>query len=233
MLDVSKIKKIENILGIEFINKQILLEALTHSSMANEIPDTPHNERLEFLGDTVIDFIISNYLFVKYPAFSEGDMTFYRSQLVKGETLAEITKTLDLHDFLFLGHGEEKSGGRQKQSNLAGLFEAIVGSIFLDRGLTETEKVVIKIFNPRLAKIGYSRSQHPKTELQMYTQSQLGTLPEYKLISKKGPDHSPIFEIQLSISDGKLMFGTGKNKSLAENDAAEKMLLFIKDKSTE
>ena len=76
MLDVSKIKKIENILGIEFINKQLLLEALTHSSMANEIPDTPHNERLEFLGDTVIDFIISNYLFIKYPAFSEGDMTF-------------------------------------------------------------------------------------------------------------------------------------------------------------
>lgn len=227
MSDVSKIQNIEDILGIKFHNKQVLLEALSHSSMANELPNILHNERLEFLGDTVIDFIISKYLFREYPDFSEGDMTFHRSQLVKGETLAEISKSLNLDDYIFLGHGEEKSGGREKKSNLAGLFEAIIGSIFIDQGLDKTEIVVLKIFATKLNGIDHFKYQHPKTELQIYSQSYLGDLPKYQLMSKNGPDHSPVFEVQLTLSDGKLILGKGKSISLAENDAAEKMLLLI------
>tara|TARA_B100000427_G_scaffold328927_1_gene343327 strand:+ start:1195 stop:1896 length:702 start_codon:yes stop_codon:yes gene_type:complete len=227
----SNILKIEQILRIEFQNKEVLLEAITHSSMANEKPNISHNERLEFLGDTVIDFIISKYLYQTFSDFSEGDMTFHRSQLVKGETLAEISKSLNLDDYILLGHGEEKSGGRSKKSNLAGLFEAIVGAVFVDQGLDKTENVVLGIFNSKLKGIDHFKYQHPKTELQIYSQANLGDLPEYQLISKKGPDHSPMFEVQLTLSDGKLIVGKGKSKSLAENDAAEKMLLSINHNS--
>ncbi|MCC6643411.1 ribonuclease III [Candidatus Peregrinibacteria bacterium] len=210
-------------IGITFKDLNILDLAFVHKSYLNEHRDLKkeHNERLEFLGDAVLELIVTEYLYKRYPEEEEGVLTNWRSALVKGKHLAEISVELDLGLYLYLSRGEERSGGRTKNYILANTLEALIGSVYLDQGYQKAHQFANNFILGRLDKI-LQGGHHidAKSRFQEVAQELLGVTPEYKFISESGPDHSKIFTMGLYLDNQKISEGSGSSKQKAEQEAA-------------
>ena len=218
-------------LGVEFKDLTLLHEALIHSSYANEAKEKNivHNERLEFLGDAVLELASSTYRYMQFPQMPEGQLTKTRASIVCSTTLAKLGKKLGLGKMLLLGHGEEASGGRERISNLEDTIETVIGALYLDSGWEVAKDYVIRQLAPEFqnAKIGKNLKDF-KTTLQEFVQSYPNKKVEYVELGSTGPDHMKTFECAAKI-DGKIYGkGTGKSKKLAEQVAAEKTLIMLK-----
>ncbi|MDK2919302.1 MAG: ribonuclease [Candidatus Petromonas sp.] len=219
--------KLEAFIGYEFINKDLLTEALTHSSFANEkkIKSNKYNERLEFLGDSVLGLIISEYLFRNYPELPEGKLTKIRAKIVCEPSLADCAKSIDLGNYLKLGKGEESTGGRNRTSILADAFEALIGSIYLDGGMENARKFIMKIMRKIIedAICGKIFIDY-KTRLQEILQADSTNKITYEIVDEIGPDHNKTFYTQVKNNDRIIGYGNGKNKKESEQNAAKMAL---------
>lgn len=221
-IKMKKINKLEKNLGVVFKNKDQLINALTHRSYLNEHKDIKvHNERLEFLGDAVLELIVSDYLFNKFPDRPEGDLTSFRSALVKTESLADTAKKLGVGESLLLSRGEEDTGGRTKDYLLANTFEAIIGAIYIDQGYEKCKEFVYTHLIPKLNDIIKNRSDiDNKTRIQEITQARYKVTPVYEVIHEEGPDHNKKFTIVVKINNKVIGKGVGKSKQKAQEQAA-------------
>ena len=220
----EKPASLEQILKYSFQRPDLLRRALTHSSAANENRVTSHgdNEQLEFLGDSLIGFIISDLLFKKYTGLSEGELSKIRAHLVSSANMSRLARQLDLGRFLVLGKGEEKTGGRKKQALLADAFEAVVASIYLDGGLDAARAFILRSFKSDLEAIhsGEFRIKDFKSQLQERLQALHFPAAEYLIVKETGPDHQKHFSVELRINGQKSSEGHGATKKLAEQEAA-------------
>ncbi len=213
--------------GVVFKDTALLIRALTHPSYQNENSDriAMDNQRLEFLGDAVLDFIAGELLYHQLPDAAEGRLTRLRAAMVRTETLAELALETDVDKVLLLGRGEEDNGGRQRQSNLCAAFEAVVGALYLDQGMEQAEAFVLPLFESRLATLMERESdKDPKSRLQEWTQQHLNKTPVYDVVSSTGADHDKTFVIAVYIDDKPLATGSGRNKRIAAQNAAREVL---------
>ncbi|MBA2656339.1 MAG: ribonuclease III [Tatlockia sp.] len=220
------LKRLSNRLGYDFKKPAYLKQALTHCSVGFE-----NNERFEFLGDSILSFIISDALFTLFPQQSEGQLSRLRAFLVKGEMLAEVAAEIDLGDYLYLGPGELKSGGFRRASILADALEAVIAAVFLDGGIAESKKLILKLFSSRLTDECLNNNlKDAKTQLQEYLQARKKPLPEYKLTKVEGDEHDQIFYISCKVSGFKeFTMGKGPNRRKAEQQAALELLQRLKN----
>ena len=224
---VADLEKFQDITGVNFKNLSLLEQALVHSSYINENPGytSGHNEKLEFLGDAVLGFYVAEKLYKDYPDASEGEMTRLRAALVSRTTLARVAKGIRLGDYLYLGKGEESSGGRQKKVNLAGAMEAVIAAVYLDRGEDVTRDFIMRILDTELKRIDRKDVIIDyKSRLQETIQSRYQKAPEYRVLYEEGPDHDKTFTVNVMINGTVLGEGTGKNKKAAEAEAARNAL---------
>lgn len=215
---------LELIIGIEFNNKDLLKIALTHKSYSEYKKTVESNQRLEFFGDSILGLIISEALFAHSGSLSEGEMTKLKSSLVSEKSLAECAREIRIGEFLYLNKGEEKSFGRDKDSILADAFEALVAAIYLDQGFSKTKDFILKLFKSKLDSPFSAKDTDYKTALQEITQKQVNMTPEYEMIRKSGPEHRPIFSVEVFLGGWPLGTGTGKSIKLAEQDAAKNVI---------
>jgi len=218
---MSDLDKLSRALQYQFKDADLLVQALTHRSVGGV-----NNERLEFLGDSILNFVIAERLFQKFPRESEGVLSRLRASLVKGETLAELARDLNLGEYLSLGQGEMKSGGFRRASILADAFEAIVGAVYLDSGFEAAKCLLLHLFDERLKVISPNVTiKDPKTRLQEYLQGRKKVLPVYELVSLVGEAHEQQFVVACQIDDGdKQAQGQGSSRRKAEQAAAQKIL---------
>ena len=215
-----------------FKNKDLLKLALTHKSWVNEHQRIREsNERLEFLGDAILEFIVSKELYLKLPQKEEGYLTVLRSNLVNTVNLSDVAKRLSLGSKIFLSKGEEDSGGRDNPSILADTIEAIIGALFLDGGIRSAEKFIQVTLLTDLNKKISEPLKDAKSTLQELVQAQGYAAPKYKVIKEEGPDHDKKFTIEANVDNKTLAIGVGKNKSEAAQDAAKKALENFEKKS--
>ena len=220
----ESIVDLENKIGYVFKNKEILLTALTHSSYAYE-NGVKSNERLEFLGDSVISFLTTYYLFERFGEKDEGSLTKIKRQLVNTDALSKMAQKINLGQVLFLGVGEEKCNGRTKLTNLEDAFEALTGAIYLDGGINSAKKFLIKFIDKETTKIdGIHKLSDPKTLLQEKVQETPGEKLEYVIIDEQGPDHDKLYTSAVKINSNVFGVGVGKSKKEAEKAAAAKAL---------
>lgn len=210
-------------INIQFNNPELIFKALVHRSFVNETnEEINHNERLEFLGDAVLELIITEYLFEKYPKRKEGELTSFRAALVRTESLAETSVTLNVGEYLFISKGEDLTGGRTKPYILANTYEAILGAIYLDQGYEKAREFVYSNLIYKIDKIiEYRLDIDNKSKLQELSQEQLGITPIYELLKSSGPDHNKTFEMKVLIGENEFGIGKGKNKQNAEQNAAK------------
>lgn len=210
-------------IGIIFNDKAFLKQAFTHRSYLNENKNTglEHNERLEFLGDAVLELVVTDYLFAKYPKKPEGELTALRSALVNSVILASVSTELNFNDHLLLSRGEAKDIGRARQYILANTFEAVVGAIYLDSGYDAAKTFITKVLLPKTAEIEEKRLWvDAKSFFQEMAQEKVGVTPSYKTMRESGPDHDKEFTVGLYLADLLIAEGSGKSKQEAEQDAA-------------
>ncbi len=218
---------LQQTLGVFFDDTPLLEQALVHSSYINESPGftLTSNERLEFLGDAVLDLIVAEKLYQDFPQFTEGQMTKLRAAMVRRDTLARVAKVVRLGDYLYLGRGEEASGGRQKPLNLAGAMEAVIAAIFLDQGLSITRDFVLRLLDTELQKVASQETGIDyKSELQEVIQAREQKTPTYHLIEATGPDHDRRFTVEVRLGETVLGRSSGKSKKAAESEAARRAL---------
>jgi ribonuclease-3 len=221
------INKLEAALHVSFRNSVLLQQALVHRSYLHENPafNLPSNERMEYLGDSMLSAVVAEKLYKDYPDLSEGDMTKLRSALVRRETLARIAHHLKLDGYLYLGHGEETSGGRAKQSILADALEAVIGAVFLDQGFDTCRNLILRLYEGEVEKaVDDSLTADFKSQLQEVTQSRYHEIPEYHVISAKGPDHAKEFIVEVVVGGRVIGKGSGSSKREAEKEAAKAAL---------
>ena len=224
---LADLDAIQQALGVSFNELSLLEQALVHSSYVNENPDVApaSNERLEFLGDAVLGLIVAEKLYQDFPHSAEGEMTRLRAALVRGSTLARVARGIGLGDYLYLGKGEEAGGGRRKPANLAGALEAVIAAIFLDQGLIITGEVIIRLFNTELQKVASQGARVDyKSQLQELIQARERRAPTYRLVEAAGLGHDRIFTIEVRVGGTVLGRGSGKNKKVAETEAARAAL---------
>ena len=222
-------ERLENAIGYRFKNKYLLCEALTHSSYAHEMKakkiDVECNERLEFLGDSVLSLVTSEYLFSKYDELPEGDLTHIRAALVQSQALASYAMKIQLGEYLYLGNGEEKN--RFRQSILEDAFEALLAAIYLDaqeNGLAAVRGFLLPIIKEAIAHGDSMLHADAKTELQQLTQESDGATPTYVIVGESGPDHAKIFEVEVRLNSNVIGHGSGRSKREAEQNAAREAL---------
>jgi ribonuclease-3 len=223
----ERIQVLETRLGVPLARADLALQALTHKSYVNEHRDAGQqdNERLEFLGDAVVDLAISHRLMERFPASSEGELSKLRALIVNEEGLARIARRLLLGELLLLGRGEELTGGRDKSSVLADALEAVIGAVYLGSGLTEVMALVDRHFAEALEGVAQGRSGLDyKTKLQEDVQTKLKVPPRYRVVSEAGPDHEKTFEVEVSIGADLYARATGRSKKEAEQAAARATL---------
>jgi len=213
---------IEKKLGYAFKNPELLKTALTHSSFANEF-STESNERLEFLGDAVLGLIVARILYDNYPKASEGTLSKKRSAIVSRVNFAHFTRELGIHKEIILGKGEEITGGRERESNLAGAFEAVIGAIYLDGGYRKAYNVISRLLSNSIDEEGVFSDY--KTRLQELAQKRFKKIPKYKVVFEEGPPHKKSFHVEVKVLKEVFGRGTGHNKKEAEQSAAKEGLL--------
>lgn len=222
-LALTDLAILQRTLGISFNDPSLLEQALVHSSYINENPTftLASNERLEFLGDAVLGLVVAEELYQHLPQLSEGEMTKLRSSLVCGDSLFRMAKAISLGDYLYLGKGEEASGGRRKAANLAGALEAVIAAICLDHGLAAAREFVLKWVEPELNKVLTQGAETDyKSQLQELIQARHQQTPTYKVVEVAGPDHDRTFTVEVRVGDIVLGRGTGTSKKAAEAEAA-------------
>jgi len=220
---LASLNDLQSALGIRFNNLAILEQAVTHTSYINENPaaGTGDNERMEFLGDALLNLFVAEKLYCDFPGLPEGKLTEIRVSMVRQDMLAEKALQLKLGDYLLLGKGEESSGGRGKRNNLADAYEALTAAVYLDRGFESARSFVLSGFAADMQAIKEGKhSPNYKALLQELTQAEFKTLPEYEMIEATGPDHDKIFCVSVSLGDVLLAVGSGKTKKTAESEAA-------------
>ena len=217
------LEPLQEALGHRFRDPDLLLRALTHPSYVNEHPEdeTGDNQRLEFLGDAVLDFVAGAWVFRNYPDFDEGRMTRLRAALVRTGTLAELARRVGIGEVLRLGRGEEEAGGRERDANLCDAFEAVVGALYLDGGMGACEAFVASLIGP-VAKETLAAEAHWdfKSRLQEWSQADLGVTPRYRIVAERGPDHAKTFVAQVLLGKEVRGEGSGHSKQAAEQAAA-------------
>ena len=224
-----KSTELERSLKLRFKDRSLLEQALIHPSYLNEVRPGERSmgsyERLEFLGDAMLGLAVTHELFERFPQLAEGHLTKLRSALVKGDTLAKVADRLQLARYLELGKGEESTGGRERQSNLAATFEALVGAVFLDRGFDAARKFVLQTMAEEVEEVvARAVPEDAKSRLQEVVQREGGALPLYQLVGSGGPDHARSFDVEV-IMDGQVRGrGRGRRKLEAEQRAAEEAL---------
>lgn len=225
---IKNFKGIQEIIGYQFNNTNILKQALTHSSYSNEkqMSKLYNNERLEFLGDAVLELVSSEYLYKIYPDKPEGELTKIRASLVCEKSLTYSSNKYYIGDYLFLGKGEEATGGRQRPSILSDALEAIIGGIFLDGGFSNAKEFVVEyVLKDALEQEFFYDS---KTILQEIIQSEYKDAIQYEVINQEGPDHDKKFTVSIRVNDKEIGIGKGKTKKAAEQEAAHQAILKIK-----
>lgn len=224
------IKAFQEKIGYKFHHEGYLRQALTHSSFAHErkLDKLMDNERLEFLGDAVLEIITSEFLFKNYPDKPEGDLTKLRASIVCEQTLAMCAKAIDLGDHIDLGHGEEITGGRGRKSIVSDAMEAVIGAIYLDGGFKEAREFITKFILTDIEEKHLFYDS--KTILQEYVQKTSTEQLTYILVDEQGPDHAKVFTVEAHVGDKIVGRGVGQTKKAAEQEAAYKALLDIKDK---
>lgn len=226
MPQVNNLHNLEKKIGVNFDNPDLLNQVFVHRSYLNEHPDfgLGHNERLEFLGDAVLELVVTEYLYKKFNK-PEGELTSLRSSIVRGAMLSNISKDLELGSYLLLSKGEEKSGGKARELILANTFEALIGAIYLDQGYSVTEKFIHNVLLIHLGEIiKQELYKDPKSTFQEWAQERKSITPSYKVIEESGPDHDRKFVIGVYLSDELIATGRGASKQKAQEDAAAKAL---------
>jgi ribonuclease-3 len=224
---MSKPSELERELGVVFVDKSLLQRALTHRSYLNEHPLYPleDNERLEFLGDAVLDFVTGEYLYHRFPEMAEGPLTNLRSALVRRETLARFAQFLGLGSYLLMGHGEIESGGRRRPATLCAAFEALVGALYLDQGLERVVVFVEPLIGPEVERtLSGNLDKDAKSRLQELAQGRMHRTPHYETVAESGPDHAKEFVVQVVIDGVACGQGSGHSKQRAAQAAARDAL---------
>lgn len=227
--------KLANKLNVSFKDIKLLKKALTHRSFLNENRKLAHehNERLEFLGDAVLELVITDHLFRAYSNRPEGDLTSFRSAIVCTSSLAEASRELDLGKYLRLSHGEALTGGRDKDYILANTFEALLGAIYIEHGYPKCAKFLEKILIPKIKRIVKLRLDiNSKTKFQEIAQAKFGRTPNYRVLKETGPHHDRIFKIGVYIGNKRMGVGEGPNKQSAEELAAQEALKQIESNNS-
>ncbi len=222
-----QINELEKSLGYRFKNKKLITEALTHRSYKKEA--NANNERLEFLGDAVMDLIVGEFLFVLFPKAEEGILSKLRASLVNEDSFMRLAKRLNLGKFLYLSPAEENNNGREKPSILSSAFEAVIGAVYLEAGFDKAQEVALRLLKEEFPVITPEELlKDYKTTLQEITQAHFGVVPEYKLISSSGPDHKKEFEIGVFINDKEYAKAKGKSKKTAQQEGARLTIEILK-----
>jgi len=223
----KELRKLEKSLHTRFRKLELLDQALSHSSFVNEMPRQrgAHYEKLEYLGDAVLELVVSHELYDSYPMYYEGQLTKLRAAVVSKTTLAKVAKKIGIGPYVRLGKGEELGGGRKRNSLLADAMEAVIGSIYLDGGLKAARAFVIRHFREEIERLDHDQHKMDyKSILQEITQSRFQTLPKYTILSEAGPPHERTYEVLLTIKDEPYATGRGRNKKEAQQIAARQAL---------
>lgn len=229
---MSDRSSLEEKLGIQFKEPALLTRALTHRSFLNENLDetAEDNERLEFLGDAVLDFVVGAYLYYHFPNMDEGELTSLRAALVRAKTLAAFARELAIGQHIRLGYGEEESGGRDRTPLLCAAFEAVIGAVYLDQGLPVVQALIEPLIAPALEEImAESLHKDAKSEFQVWAQAAYNITPHYKVIDTRGPDHAKEFTMQVLVGDQVWGKGSGRSKQRAAQAAAAAALQKVQD----
>jgi len=214
-------------LGVKFKKPALLEQALVHSSYINENPayTSGHNERMEFLGDAVLGFIVADRLYRDFPDITEGEMTRLRAAVVRRDALARVARSIKLGEYLYMGRGEEASGGRNKPPNLASALEAVIAAVYLDRGVKVTGDMIMRLLDEEWKEaVSRGAGADYKSRLQELTQVRLQVTPIYRLATEAGPDHDKTFTVEVVVGGEVLGRGTGRSKKVAEKEAARAAL---------
>jgi ribonuclease-3 len=223
----SQLTELERVIGAEFLDRAHLLTAITHRSYLNEHREATqeHNERYEFLGDAVLELVVTDFLFNKYPEKPEGELTAIRAALVNTVSLSETATKLDINGYLLLSKGEERDTGRARQYILANAFEALVGAIYLDKGYDAAKEFIASQLFDRTDTIVQKRLwQDPKSRFQELAQEYTNVTPSYETLAQVGPDHDRVFTVGVFLGDERVAEGKGRAKQEAEQQAAENAL---------
>jgi len=222
----KSIETLEEKLGYEFKDKKLIIEALTHKSYKQPYD----NERLEFLGDAVLDLVVGEYLFRKFKNSDEGKLSKIRASLVNETGFDKLARALNLGEYILLSNAEDNNGGREKSSLLSNAFEAIMGAIYLEAGLDKVREITIRLIEENHKEISLdSLFRDFKTTLQELTQARFGITPEYKVIASRGPDHKKEFEVAVYIEDKEYARAIGKSKKIAQQEAAKEAVEILKE----
>ena len=223
---MKKYQELEECLGYQFKDKDLIIEALTHKSYKKVF----NNERLEFLGDAVLNLIVGEFLFHKFPKSNEGELSKIRASLVNEQGFTKLAKAINLGDYIYLSDAEDRNKGRKKASILSDAFEAIMGAIYVESGLEYLKPLILKLLDENYDTINLDELfSDYKTALQEVTQAKFGTIPVYKLESAVGPDHEKEFELSLWIHDKHYATAKGKSKKLAQQAAAKIAMELLKN----
>ena len=221
----KNIETLEKDLGYEFKDKKLIIEALTHKSYKQPYD----NERLEFLGDAVLDLVVGEYLFKKFKTSDEGNLSKIRASLVNETGFDKLARALRLGDYILLSNAEDNNGGREKSSLLSNAFEAIMGAMYLEAGLKKVEEIAIRLIEENHKEISLdSLFRDFKTTLQELTQARFGITPEYKVLASRGPDHKKEFEVGVFIEGKEYARASGKSKKIAQQEAAKEAVAMLK-----
>ena len=221
-------KTFQTKIGVSFRDEQLLETAFTHRSYLNEnrTPGREHNERLEFLGDAVLELVVTEFLYAKYPRHAEGDLTAYRAALVNTVSISDAASKLGINEYLLLSRGESRDTGRARAIILANAFESLIGAIYLDQGYVTAKDFIGKQLFHKTDEVVEKRLwQDAKSRLQEIAQDKAGVTPTYEVASQSGPDHDKKFTIAVVIAGDRIALGEGKSKQEAEQDAAQKGLM--------
>jgi ribonuclease-3 len=224
---MQDISALQQNMGLKFADLSLLQRALTHRSYLNENSEhvLEDNERLEFLGDAVLDFVVASYLYHHFPEMDEGELTSLRAALVRAETLAMFARQMEVGPYLRLGHGEAENGGRDRDPLLCAAFEAVVGAIYLDQGLAAVRTLVDRLVPPALEAImASSAHKDAKSEFQVWAQATFNITPRYEVVDSRGPDHEKVFTIQVVVGEEVWGRGEGRSKQRAAQAAAAQAL---------
>jgi len=227
----ADIKKLESSIGYSFKNPRLLKEAVTHRSYSAENTIEYDNQRLEFLGDAVLEIILTEHLYKKYPEEPEGKLTKMRSALAQKEALYKLAVEIELDLYILLGKGEQEAGGNKRISTMSDAYEAILGAIFLDAGLDTVKAIVMPVFEIHFPEpLDLIKVINPKGDLQEYTQKRWNTAPKYKVLKIDGPDHQPSYTVSVSVRNNLIASGSASSRKAAESEAARSALNILKNK---
>ena len=231
---IADLPKLQRVIGIRFNDPKLLREALTHKSYAAEFNLKYDNQRLEFLGDAVVQIILTKHLFHRYKSLQEGDLTKIRSALVNQDSLARFARSISLGDYLLLGRGETDAHGNDRDSTLSDAFEALCGAIYLDQGSQRVAAFLLEILQENCAEPSeLLYSLNPKGALQEYAQGHFGKAPEYRTVAVSGPPHDPVYEVEVLVNGQLLGRGSAAKRKLAEQSAASAALEAIRREENE